>query len=85
MELPAKRKSVFECPELVLGAFVVVAMIAWTLQHSLLQKVFGIDIYETIVWGQQHQWGHSKHPGTATGDCISRRSCVSASVFFSLF
>ena len=62
MELPAKRKSVFECPELVLGAFVVVAMIAWTLQHSLLQKVFGIDIYETIVWGQQHQWGHSKHP-----------------------
>ena len=57
-----KGKSFFDRPELVLGVAVVVAMIAWTLQHSLLQRVFGIDIYETIVWGEELQLGHSKHP-----------------------
>ena len=59
---PVKSRSIFDRPELVLGGLVVVAMVAWTLQHSLLQKVFGIDIYETIVWGEELQLGHSKHP-----------------------
>jgi len=56
------EKSIFDRPELVLGVLVVTAMIAWTLQHSLLQRSFGIDIYETIVWGEEFQLGHSKHP-----------------------
>ena len=56
------KKTAFDRPEFILGVLVVAAMIAWTLQHSLLQRVFGIDIYETIVWGEEFQWGHSKHP-----------------------
>ena len=57
-----KSRSLFDRPEIVLGAFVLGSMAIWTLQCSLLQRVLGIDIYETIVWGEQFQWGHSKHP-----------------------
>ena len=57
-----KSRSLFDRPELVLGLFVIVSVAIWTLQCSLLQRVFGIDIYETIVWGEQLQLGHSKHP-----------------------
>ena len=57
-----KSRSVFDHPEIVLGSFIVVSVVIWTLQCSLLQRVFGIDIYETIVWGEQLQLGHSKHP-----------------------
>ncbi|MBP5531191.1 MAG: glycosyltransferase family 39 protein, partial [Lentisphaeria bacterium] len=57
-----KKRSLFDRPEMVLGVFIVVSMAIWTLQCSLLQRVFGIDIYETIVWGEQLQLGHSKHP-----------------------
>ncbi|MBQ9503136.1 MAG: glycosyltransferase family 39 protein [Lentisphaeria bacterium] len=56
------RKSVFDRPELVLGAFILVSVLVWTLQCSIFQRVLGIDIYETIVWGEEMQWGYSKHP-----------------------
>ena len=56
------RKSIFERPELVLVAFIVVSVLVWTLQCSIFQRVLGIDIYETIVWGEEMQWGYSKHP-----------------------
>ena len=46
----------------MVAGFVVSATLLWTLQCSLLQSVLSIDIYETIVWGSQMQWGHSKHP-----------------------
>ena len=63
MDIKAGRKaSFFERPELVLGSFIIVSTAIWTLQCSLMQRVFGIDIYEVIVWGEQFQWGHSKHP-----------------------
>lgn len=60
--MAGKRKSVFECPEAVLAGFIGFSVIVWTLQCSLLQHVLGIDIFETLVWGEQMQWGHSKHP-----------------------
>lgn len=56
------RKSWYERPERVLAVFIGFSMFAWTVQCSLLQNVIGIDIMETIVWGEQLQWGHSKHP-----------------------
>ena len=49
-------------PERVLGMFIAGSMMIWTLQCSLLQNILGIDILETILWGSQLQWGHSKHP-----------------------
>ena len=60
--MPEKCKSVFDRPELILGLFILGSVIVWTQQCSLFQSVLGIDIYETIVWGEQLQWGHSKHP-----------------------
>ena len=56
------RKSVFDRPELVLGSFILVSVIVWTLHSSIFQRVLGIDIFETIVWGEELQWGYSKHP-----------------------
>ena len=56
------RRTLFDRPELVLGLFILVSMVIWTLQCSLFQSVLGIDIYETIVWGERFQWGYSKHP-----------------------
>ena len=56
------KKSVFDRPELVMVAFILVSILVWTLQCSIFQRVLGIDIYETIVWGEELQWGHSKHP-----------------------
>ena len=62
MDPQVMRKSVFERPELVMLLFIAVSVTVWTLQCSLFQHVFGIDIFETIVWGEELQWGHSKHP-----------------------
>lgn len=56
------QKSVFDRPELVLGLFILVSVLVWTVQCSIFQRVLGIDIFETIVWGEELQWGHSKHP-----------------------
>lgn len=42
--------------------FIAVSVTIWTLQCSVFQRVLGIDIFETIVWGEQMQWGYSKHP-----------------------
>lgn len=60
--MAGEKRSVFERPEAVLAGFMGLSVIVWTLQCSLLQHVLGIDIYETLVWGEQLQWGHSKHP-----------------------
>lgn len=60
--MAGEKRSVFERPETVLAGFIGLSVIVWTLQCSLLQRVLGIDIYETLVWGEQMQWGHSKHP-----------------------
>ncbi len=49
-------------PERWLAIFVGLSVAVWTLQCSLLQRVLSADIYETIMWGQQAQWGYSKHP-----------------------
>ena len=52
-----KSGSLFDRPEVILVSFIFAAMVAWTLQHALLQRVFAIDIYETIVWGEEFQLG----------------------------
>ena len=49
-------------PERWLAILVGLSVAVWTLQCSLLQRVLGADIYETIIWGQQAQWGYAKHP-----------------------
>lgn len=90
-------KTWSERPELVLAAFVGFSLVAWTIQCSLLQKVLGIDIFETIVWGEQLQLGHSKHPplsgwigyffSWATGHSdwgmyLAAQLCMSLGIFF---
>ena len=55
-------RSWFDRPERVLACFIGFSLIAWTLQCSLLQKVLGLDVLETILWGEKMAWGHSKHP-----------------------
>ena len=57
-----KKPSFLDRPSLVVAGFVLSSVILWTVQCSLLQSVLSIDIYETIVWGNQMQWGYSKHP-----------------------
>ena len=91
------RRSWFDFPERVLWGFILCSIIAWTLQCSLLQSVLGIDIFETIVWGEQLQWGYSKHPplsgwlgyfcSWATGHAdwgmyLAAQLCIGAGVFF---
>lgn len=49
-------------PEIALLLFMGAAALVWTLQCSLLQNILGLDILETITWGAQMTWGHSKHP-----------------------
>ena len=92
-----KAAAWFERPEKVLAAFIGFSLLAWTIQCSLLQNVLGIDIYETIVWGEQFQWGNSKHPplsgwigyffSAATGHSdwgmyLAAQLCISLGVFF---
>lgn len=57
-----KENSIWDHPDRVLAGFIFSTIVLWTLQCSLLQSVLSIDIYETIVWGGQMQWGHTKHP-----------------------
>lgn len=92
------KRSIFAMPELVLALFIIVSNIIWTVQCTLLQSVLSIDIYETIVWGSQMQWGHSKHPplsgwigyfaSWATGHSdwgmyLIAQLCLGTGVFFS--
>ena len=56
------KVSLWDHPGRVVAGFVVSSIFLWTLQCSLLQSVLSIDIYETIVWGSQMQWGYAKHP-----------------------
>lgn len=57
-----EKKTLFDRPEWVLGLFILGSVIVWTLQCSVFQRMLGIDIFETIVWGEELQWGYSKHP-----------------------
>ena len=92
------ERSIFAMPECVLALFIVGSNIIWTVQCTLLQSVLSIDIYETIVWGAQMQWGHSKHPplsgwigyfaSWATGHSdwgmyLIAQLCLGTGVFFS--
>ncbi len=97
MNTCTEKKSLFDFPERILAFFILFSLVIWTLQCSLLQSVLGIDIYETIVWGEQLQWGHSKHPplsgwlgyfcSWATGHSdwglyLAAQLCIGLGVFF---
>ncbi|MBQ6353077.1 MAG: glycosyltransferase family 39 protein [Lentisphaeria bacterium] len=97
MDVASGKKSWADRPELVLFFFILLSLAIWTLQCSLLQSVLGIDIFETIVWGEQLQWGHSKHPPLsgwigyfctwATGHSdwglyLAAQLCIGLGVFF---
>ena len=92
------KRSILATPEAVLALFILTSNLIWTLQCSLLQSVLSIDIYETIVWGSQLQWGHSKHPPLSGwigyfaswvtghsdwGMYLIAQLCIGAGVFFS--
>lgn len=91
------RPSWAEHPERVLGAFIGFSLIVWTLQCTLLQKVLGLDVLETVLWGDQPAWGYSKHPPLSgwIGGLFARASghgdwamylaaqlCISIGIFF---
>ena len=90
-------RSWSEYPERVLGYFIGFSLIVWTLQCSLLQKILGLDVLETILWGDQPAWGYSKHPPLSgwIGGLFARASghgdwamylaaqlCISIGIFF---
>ncbi len=50
------------CPSFWLFLLTAGAAVFYTVQCSLLQNVLGLDIIETVVWGEQGVWGHGKHP-----------------------
>lgn len=60
--LREKLQTFWDRPTAALLLFMGVIMTMWTLQCSLLQNILGLDILETVTWGAQMTWGHSKHP-----------------------
>ena len=92
------KRSLFANPESLLALFISASVALWTLPRSFMQSVLSIDIYETIVWGSQMQWGHSKHPPLSGwigyfaswvtghsdwGMYLIAQLCIGAGVFFS--
>ena len=69
--LREKLQSFWDRPTAALLLFMGVIMTMWTLQCSLLQNILGLDILETVTWGAQMTWGHSKHPPLSAGSAIS--------------
>jgi len=51
-----------EKPHRMLLGFMALSMAVWTIQCSLLQNILGLDILETISWGETFAWGSFKHP-----------------------
>lgn len=46
-------------------AFVVLYLLAWVCLPPWLGQSFGLDVVESLSWGQERQWGYYKHPPLA--------------------
>ena len=53
-------------PWQVLGIFVAVVVLAWSVLPALLQTVPHADNIEQLNWAHRLQWGYLKHPPLPT-------------------
>lgn len=56
------KPSIFDKPYAILFVIVATMTIFYTLQCTFFQNILGLDVLETIVWGEAGTWGNAKHP-----------------------
>ena len=60
--LPDNKQSFFDRPYAILFGIVAVMTIFYTLQCTFFQNILGLDVLETIIWGEAGGLGNAKHP-----------------------
>ena len=60
--LPDSKPSFFDHPYAILFGTVALMTIFYTLQCTIFQNILGLDVLETIIWGEAGALGNAKHP-----------------------
>ena len=62
---PHSAATPFQLPVRRIVAFVAVYWLTWVCVPPWLGQSFGLDVIESLSWGQEWQWGYYKHPPLA--------------------